>query len=106
VTQTLQRKQPQAPSLVGAVKEAGGMAAGAATRHGIGAAIGLGKVAKFADSVFQSPRWKLASAQTKDAIANAITSGDAGEIVRALSRVGAVEVSKIPGALTAVGNPR
>ncbi|HEY3158180.1 MAG TPA: hypothetical protein VGJ78_04390 [Vicinamibacterales bacterium] len=99
VTQTLQRKQPQAASLAGAVKEAGGMAAGAAIGGGVGTAVGLGKVAKYADAVFQSPRWKLASAQMKDALAEAITSGNSSAIMGALARVMATQASKLPAAL-------
>lgn len=96
VTQTLQRKQPQAASLTGAIKETGGQVVGAAVSGGsVGAAVGLGKLAKLANAVFTSPRWQLASAQAKDALADAIVSGNPSRIAGQLSRIGAVESAKL-----------
>lgn len=94
VTQTLQRKQPQAATLTGAIKEAGGQAAGAAATGNIGAAFALGKLAKIANAVFTSPRWQLASAQTKDALADAISNNNATRIAELLSRIATTQGSK------------
>ena len=48
-----------------------------------------------AQSVMRSPQWKLASAQLKNNLADAIVSNDAGKIAMALSRIGSVEGSKL-----------
>lgn len=90
VTQTMKRKAPQGEGLGAIAKEATGQIVGsAATGGNLGAAFAIGKMAKFAGSVFNSPRWKLASAQAKDALASAIVSNDVTKIATALSRIGA-----------------
>ena len=43
----------------------------------------------------KAPQWKLASAQLKNTLADAIVSNDAGKIAMALSRIGSVEGSKL-----------
>lgn len=106
LTQTLQRTQPQGPGLGRMVMEAGGQAVGgvlgstAGPAGAVGGAIGLGKIAAMANSVFKSPRWLLASAQAKDRLAAAIAGGNTGQMATALMRIGAVQGSKIPAALT------
>jgi hypothetical protein len=88
VTQTMQRKAPQGEGIGGVVKEAAGQAVGAAATGGsIPAAFALGKLAKTATAVFTSPRWKLASAQTKDALATAIEANDTTRIASLFSRI-------------------
>jgi hypothetical protein len=101
LTQTMQRTQPQGPGLIRQGAElagqiVGGQAGSAMGPAGtIGGAAVLGKLTKMATSVFHSPRWKLASAQTKDALASAIVSGNTNRIASALARVGGVEAAKI-----------
>jgi hypothetical protein len=101
LTQTLQRKQAQGPGLGRMVAEGAGQAVGAAVGSGggpagtLGAAFATGKLAAFAARVFASPRWKLASAQVKDKLAEAIESGNQDRITSALSRVLAVEGSQV-----------
>jgi len=77
----------------------GGVAgAGAAGPAGaVGGAFALGKVARLAQTVFHSPRWRLASAQMKDRLAKAIANDNAGEITEALARITAVQGSKAGG---------
>lgn len=94
LAQTLKRTQPQGPGLTREV--AGAAAAAAGSGSGVGTAVALQKVGKMAHSVFTSPRWRLASAQAKDALAEAIASGRVSNIATALSRIGAVQVSKVP----------
>lgn len=97
VSQTLKRTQPQGASLTGTIKEAGGQAVGAAMKGGtVGSAFALGKVAKLFNTVVSSPRWKLASAQMKNSLADAIMSGKTDQIVSVLARITAVEGSKVP----------
>lgn len=97
LSQTLKRTQPQGPGLGRTAAEVGGSVVGAAAglpagpAGAVGGAYALGKVAKLADATFKSPRWKLASAQMKDALAEAIASNDAGRVASALARIAAVE---------------
>lgn len=101
LTQTLQRTQPQGPGLLRQGAEAAGQVVGATAGSSagpagaVGGAFALGKLAKFADTVFASPRWKLASAQTKDAVAQAIVSGKPSQIAAALSRVSAAAPGQV-----------
>jgi hypothetical protein len=101
MTQTMKRTQPQGPGLLKTGAETVGQIVGGVvgSTHGpagaVGGAVALGKVSKMATMVFNSPRWKLASAQAKDALADAIVSDDAGRIATALGRIAAVQGSKI-----------
>src|SRR5881394_3275155 len=100
LTQTLKRTQPQGPSLTRQVLETGSAAMGGAigsTAGPVGAAggVALGKVMAMAQSTMRSPAWKLASAQAKDRLADAIVSNNAGKIAMALARISAVEGSKL-----------
>jgi hypothetical protein len=89
VSQTLKRTQPQGPSLTGTARDVGGQVMGSAMSGGnLGAAVALGKVAKMAGSVFTSPRWRLASAHAKDALADAIVSNSPSKIATALAQLG------------------
>lgn len=98
VTQTMQRKAPQGEGLSAVVKEAAGQAVGsAATGGNLGAAFALGKLAKTANAIFTSPRWKLASAQTKDALADAIVSNVPGKIAAVLARISAGAATQAVG---------
>lgn len=100
-SQTLRRTQPHGPGLMKTGAEIAGNVVGAAAgvTHGpagaVGGAFALGKLAKLAQSTFNSPRWKLASAQMKDALAEAIASNDAGRIANVLARIGATQGSKL-----------
>jgi hypothetical protein len=101
LTQTMKRTQPQGPGLVRQGAETAGAVVGglAGSTHGpagaVGGAVALAKLSKMATSVFSSPRWKLASAQAKDSLADAIMANDLGKISTALGRIGAVQGSKI-----------
>lgn len=101
VSQTLKRTQPHGPGVLKTGAEIAGNVVGGAAgmTHGPGGAIGgayaLGKVAKLAQATFNSPRWKLASAQMKDALAEAIASNDAGRIAGALARITSTQGSKL-----------
>jgi hypothetical protein len=98
-SQTLKRTAPHGQSLTSTTKEAAGQVAGAAMHGGLTGAFALGKVAKMANAVFTSPRWKLASAQMKDALAQAIVENDVSKVASVLARVSAVQGSKVPGAV-------
>jgi hypothetical protein len=88
VTQTMQRKAPHGESIGSIVKESAGQAVGSMASGGnLGAAFALGKLAKTASAVFTSPRWKLASAQAKDALATAIVANNPAQIAGSLSRI-------------------
>jgi hypothetical protein len=95
VGQTLQRTAPQSKGLAQSVAEGAGAAAGALSGAGggilgsIGAATVGKKLGGMLNSVFQSPRWKLASAQMKDSLAEAITSGNVSRAATILGRIGA-----------------
>lgn len=101
LSQTLKRTAPQKPGILGTAAEAAGNVVGGAAglTHGpagaVGGAYALGKVAKMAQMTFQSPRWKLASAQAKDALAEAIAGNDLSGIVNALGRITATQGSKV-----------
>lgn len=101
LTQTMKRTQPQGPGLVRQGAETAGAVVGglAGSTQGpagaVGGAVALAKLSKMATTVFSSPRWKLASAQAKDALADAIMTNDVGKISTALGRIGVVQGSKI-----------
>jgi hypothetical protein len=105
VTQTLQRTQPQKAGVVGQMAEGAGQIVGGALGSStgpataVGGAVALGKLSKFAQTVFASPRYQLASAQAKDALATAIANNDLSAIATALGRIGAAA----PSALAAQG---
>lgn len=107
LTQTLKRTQPHGKGLLRQTAEVGGQVVGglAGSQAGpagtIGGAIAFGKLTNFATTVLHSPRWKLASAHLKDALADALMSEQPGRIAYALGRIAAVQGSKVPAALTA-----
>lgn len=102
LTQTAQRTQPHGPGLAAtiatrtgqAVGGAGGLSSGAPGVVG-GAVVG-GEIAKRLQAAFTSPRWKMLNAQVKDAIADAILSGNPQRIMSQLARVGAYVGSRLP----------
>ncbi len=93
LTKTMQRTQPHGPGLLKQGAEAAGQVVGAVSGSGVAGKLGgawaLGKLSKFAQSTFTSPRWRLASAQTKDALASAIASNDPQKIATALGKISA-----------------
>jgi hypothetical protein len=101
LTQTLQRSQPQGPGLIRQTAEAAGTVVGGIAGSGggpggtVGGAFALGKLAKWATQAFNSPRWKLASAQTKDALADAIASNNTQKIANALGKISASVPSQL-----------
>lgn len=101
LTQTLKRTQPQGPGLgrtlaEGAGSIVGGAAGSAAGPAGaVGGAVFAGKVAAMAKTAFESPRWKLVDARMKSALADAIQSGSASRMAMTLSRISAVQGSKV-----------
>lgn len=103
LTQTLQRTQPQARSLVSHVAETGGNAMAAAS--GAGPAVISGKVMQAVHAVVSSPRWQFASAKMRDRLADALMNGNAGQIFSTISQIGAVQSSKIP-ALVSEASPQ
>src|SRR5690606_16301779 len=101
LSQTLKRTQPQGPGLKQIAAEGAGrlvgagMAAGGGVVSGVGKVWALGKIARLAESVFTSPRWRLASAQMKDKLADAIVNGKVDQAAAILSRITAVQGSKL-----------
>ncbi len=95
LTQTTQRVQPQKAGVGQLMAEATGQVVGGTVGSGggpgaaVGSAFALGKVAKMAQAVFSSPRWQLASAQTKDALAQAIQNNRVSDITAILGRLSA-----------------
>lgn len=103
LTQTLQRTQAQAPGLGKQIAEVGGAAAAAS--HGLGAAAATGKVAKMANAVFTSPRWRFIDANLRNKLADAMVSGNANRTIGVLSHIAAVQATKIPAALSSAAPP-
>jgi len=101
LTQTLQRTQPQGVGVGKMLAESAGTVVGGTVGAtggmgtGIGGAFAFGKLAGWAKSVIASPQWRLASAQAKDRLADAIANNDAGKIAMALSRITTVQASKV-----------
>lgn len=101
LTQTLQRTQPQGPGLLGQAAAAGGSAVGAiaGSTAGPGGAVGgavvMGKVAKMAQTVLTSPRWRFVDAKLKNALADAISSGSTSQMATTLGQISAVQASKL-----------
>lgn len=91
--QTQKRTQPQGPGLGRQVAEVAGAAAGSGS--GVTTAFALGKVARFADSVMRGPRWRMASAQMKDSLADAIMEGNLQKITTTLGRIAAGGASQV-----------
>jgi hypothetical protein len=104
LTMTLQRTQAQGPGLIRQTAEAAGQVGGAVVfapsgpASAVGGAFVFGKMAKMAQQVFTSPRWRFATAKMKDRLAAAIESGNVSRIAMALVRVGAVQGSKTASA--------
>jgi hypothetical protein len=102
LTQTLQRTQAQGPGLGRMAAEAGGMAAGAVAGGALGpkgavsGSVLGGKLAGLARSVFNSPRWKFIDARMRNSLADALMSGNQGRVFSNLSRIAAVEASRLP----------
>lgn len=92
-TQTLKRQAPQGPSLGRQIASAAGSSVGAMIGTSAGGPVGggagafLGQLAGPLRSVFKSPRWTLASARLKDALADAIMSGNRQNVEAALSQI-------------------
>lgn len=101
VTQTLRRTQPHGPGLARTAAEVAGNVVGGAAgmTHGpagaVGGAFALGKLGKMAQAAFNSPKWKMLSANFKDDLAEAIVSNDVSRIATLLGRVSAVQGSKV-----------
>lgn len=102
LTQTLQRTQPQGPGLLRQGAEFAGQVVGGAaggTTGGpagaIGGAFAVGKLAKMAQSVFTSPRWRLASAQMKNTLAEALVNGKPSAVADALARISTATPSAV-----------
>jgi hypothetical protein len=98
--QTMKRTQPQSPGLTRQIAEMGGAAVGGAvgsTAGPAGAAGGaaLGKLAAMAQATIRSPQWRLASAQAKDRLAEAIIANDADKIAMALARITSTQGAKL-----------
>lgn len=94
---TLERTRPHKQwgkkVLAGLAMTATSGGAGAATGHTPEALIGTGIVGGIAMAV-QSPTWKLASAQLKNGLADAITSGSGARVQFYLNRIAAAGVSQ------------
>lgn len=83
---TKSRRVGQKNNLTKKVMRAGAMAAGAASGQGMAGSVLVGELASRAEALFQSPKWKLASAQVKTKMADALASGDQGRIAAAIGR--------------------
>lgn len=101
LTQTMKRTQPHKPGIISAMAERTGNVVGGivGATHGpagaTGGAVAGGKASKALQMAFRSPRWKLASAQAKDAIASGIVSGDYNKVLMQIARITATQGSKI-----------
>jgi len=101
LTQTLQRTQPHGPGLLRQGAEAAGQVVGgvagvtAGPAGALGGAFVLGKVAKMAQTVMTSPRWRFVDAKLKNQLADAISSGKTSEVSTLLGQISAVEASKV-----------
>lgn len=93
--QTLQRTAPQERSLLSgmfAAATAGGagggmLAAGGGVMPGVGAAVVAGFATKKLIQAVRSPQWRLVSAQAKNALADALASGNTERVNRTIGRV-------------------
>jgi hypothetical protein len=101
LTQTMQRTQPQGPG-VGQMlaRGAGGVAgaalgAGGGPLTGAGATLGAAQLAAMAQKAMTSPQWRLVDARLRNRLADALVNNNAGELAVVLSRINAVEGSKI-----------
>ena len=96
--QTVQRTTPQEGSLGRNIMMAGGMVAGASSGEGVvdraEKAFIFGTLAKRMDMVFRSPRWRMASAQMRSNLADAIAEGNAPKVTFFLNRISAAGVSQ------------
>lgn len=97
--QTLKRTAPQRPGLGGQVAEVTGAVMGG--HSGVGVAFVTAKLAKMANSVFTSPRWRMVDAQMRNQLADAIVSGNAQRLTSTLGRIAAVQGSKLPATAAA-----
>jgi hypothetical protein len=84
---TTSRRVGQKRNLTKQIMRAGTMATGAASGTGIPGAILAGEVAARAEALFGSTKWKLASAQMKTKLADALASGDRDRIAAAIGRI-------------------
>jgi hypothetical protein len=105
-TQSLKRSAPQGQSLGTQIAQGGGGVVGAILGSAAGGpmeaaagAAAFGAAAGMAKTVLTSPRWRLASAQMKDRLAEAIMSGNHDAIATALGRIAG-------GPVNAVAQPR
>jgi hypothetical protein len=89
LTATNARAKPQGRGLAQTIAQGAGATIGGVTGGGnpvttLGTAVIGGKIAQQMTRVFQSPQWKLASAQAKNKLAAALVSGNPSAINRAL----------------------
>jgi hypothetical protein len=94
LTQTVQRTQPQGPGLMRQVAGAAGAAAGAS--GGIPTALLTGKLGQMAHAVFTSPRFRLIDAGMRNALADALASGQSSRVAGQLSRIAASIGAQLP----------
>lgn len=83
---TIQRKIGQAP-MRETIQNVGAAAAGA-VRHGLSGATGYGGAMWALGKAFRSTAWRTVSAATKASIADALVSGDFGQVMDTLGKAG------------------
>ena len=99
IKETEKRKQGQSGGLFAAGGAGAAAVATAASGGSLGAAFLTGWAGKKALEFMQSPAFRMASAQTKDALANALASGSQGELTRVMSRIVAASPAAARNAL-------
>lgn len=93
---TSSRQVGQKRNLTKQIMRGGTMAAGAASGSGIPGAIIAGEVAARLEGLFASTKWKLASAQVKTKLADALASGQSDRIASAIGRATAALTATNP----------
>ena len=102
LTQTLQRTQPHQGGIINEAAEVAGQIVGgiggspAGPAGAVTGAIVVGKVAKAAQALFTSPRYRFLSARMKNDLADAIASGNIERITGQVSRLSAALGSRLP----------
>ena len=97
VSATKSRRVGQSRNLTKRIMRGAGMAAGAATGGGVSGAVVAGEAASRLEGMFQSPKYKLLSAQVKTKLADALASGEQDRIAAAIGRATAA-MNAIAGA--------
>jgi len=100
--QTLKRAEPQGKGLTRTIASGAGHAAGASMGFataglpgGMVGSLAVGQVTDKLAALLTSPRWRLASAQTKDRLAEALASGNAEKVSGFIGRLTGTQGAKL-----------